>query len=178
MRSTPYSAAASLKPIPGGDFVSPYGDYNAQISAFWRTLVADRRDCGTQSSAREPIRWPVHDNGAIYEVYIGRAEVRQTESKSKFLRDFLHSSAKACTSRALYITQKGLFGLGPKGAKPGDQVVVVPGMSIPLLLRPRRRGEKYQFLGPAYVHGIMDGVVVEIARSTGRLDNPHVFEID
>ena len=60
-------------------------------------------------------------------------------------------------------TQKGLLGLGPYWAQPGDQVWVVAGGRTPLVLRPvpESKGSRAALVGEAYVHGIMNGEVRE-----------------
>lgn len=65
--------------------------------------------------------------------------------------------------RALLQTQKGLLGLGPYWAQPGDQVWVVAGGRTPLVLRPvpESKGSRAALVGEAYVHGIMNGEVRE-----------------
>lgn len=53
------------------------------------------------------------------------------------------------------------MGIGPWSIKEGDQVVVFPGLELPLVLRlsPRDAG-KHVVVGPCYVYGIMDGEVI------------------
>jgi hypothetical protein len=59
--------------------------------------------------------------------------------------------------RRLFRTKKGYLGLGAHGLAKGDKVCVVAGGAVPLLLRPRTTGQGYEFIGDAYVHGVMDG---------------------
>jgi Heterokaryon incompatibility protein (HET) len=54
------------------------------------------------------------------------------------------------------ITQKHRLGCVQPHAKPGDIICVFYGGNVPFLLRPKTLWE-YEFLGPSYVHGIMDG---------------------
>ncbi|KAK4185501.1 HET-6OR heterokaryon incompatibility protein (het-6OR allele) [Podospora australis] len=58
-----------------------------------------------------------------------------------------------------FLTKKGNMGMGPGELEAGDVVVVFCGGRIPFVLRPGRGGERYQFVGEAYCHGIMDGEV-------------------
>jgi len=43
-------------------------------------------------------------------------------------------------------------------------ISIIPGCSVPILLRRRNGGResRFEFLGPCYVHGIMDGEAVEL----------------
>ncbi|KAK6433325.1 Ubiquitin-like protein [Oleoguttula sp. CCFEE 5521] len=58
-------------------------------------------------------------------------------------------------NRRLFRTHTGKFGLGPKVMRPGDVITAVRGSDLPVVLR--RRQEEYQFIGFAYVHGLMYG---------------------
>ena len=71
-------------------------------------------------------------------------------------------------SRRLFISREERYvGLAPKSAKVGDEVWIVPGSRTPFVLRRRegpidrqeegRDGREYEFLGEAYVHGLMGG---------------------
>ncbi len=81
---------------------------------------------------------------------------------------------KDIMNHSFLMTDDGRMGSGPLGAAEGDWVVVLNGMRIPVVLRevPTRilAGDSndscYQFVGTAYVHGVMDGEAVDIA-STG-----------
>ncbi len=44
--------------------------------------------------------------------------------------------------------------------EPGDQVWVVKGGNIPLILRPKNK--RFMLIGEAYVHGIMRGEAVQV----------------
>jgi hypothetical protein len=60
------------------------------------------------------------------------------------------------------------LGLVPGLCEVGDTVVLCKGIKVPLVLRKRdpvaenvEKGEKWEFLGDAYVHGLMDGEMWE-----------------
>lgn len=58
------------------------------------------------------------------------------------------------------MTKKGYLGLVPKGAQKGDRVAVRMGSETPFILRKRSAGG-FEVIGETYVHGIMDGEVIE-----------------
>jgi hypothetical protein len=72
-------------------------------------------------------------------------------------------------------TQKGYLGFGPASCEIGDSVVVFSGSKVPYVLRRRSvdlSGQPfYEFLGDAYVQGIMDGeAYASIGSEGGRLE--------
>lgn len=65
----------------------------------------------------------------------------------------------ACFQHRVFVTQRGYLGLGPKISQPGDIVAIVYGCRLLFVLRPRDDGD-YYVVGPAVVHGVMQGEVV------------------
>ncbi|PVH88545.1 HET-domain-containing protein [Cadophora sp. DSE1049] len=66
------------------------------------------------------------------------------------------------TNRRLFITDDGHVGLAPIRVKLGDQVCILYGCSVPLVLREEHGVVK--LVGEAYVHGLMEGKAVNLAR--------------
>jgi hypothetical protein len=66
----------------------------------------------------------------------------------------------ATTHRAFARTAEGYFVLGPKVMEVGDVVCVLFGGKMPLCLQPW--GRHYLLVGECYVHGLMDGEVMEM----------------
>ncbi|KAM0800502.1 heterokaryon incompatibility protein-domain-containing protein, partial [Usnea florida] len=131
-------------------FKAPQGYKNdiTREEAFWRTLIADRTSKGLKASpeyAREFCEW--------------RKSGRQTPMA---WAGYMTSAQRACYGRSLFFTSKGLLGLGPEEARPTDVVAVLLGCSVPMLLR--KVESRYQVLGEAYVHGIMEGEAMEELR--------------
>ncbi|KAF2009591.1 HET-domain-containing protein [Aaosphaeria arxii CBS 175.79] len=72
-------------------------------------------------------------------------------------------------NQKFYITEGGRFGLGHLDTRPGDEVWILGGGSVPFTLRPKERDGKKSpssgifegtFVGRTYVQGIMDGEAV------------------
>lgn len=62
--------------------------------------------------------------------------------------------------RSFFVTQQGFIGLGPYGMKSGDEVAVMLGGDVPLLVRKRGEGltgPEYDLMGECYLHGVMFG---------------------
>ncbi|KAH7092285.1 heterokaryon incompatibility protein-domain-containing protein [Paraphoma chrysanthemicola] len=68
--------------------------------------------------------------------------------------------------RRVFWTSNGSLGLGPQCMRADDIVVVLYGGNTPYVLRPR--GDKYLFLGEAYVDDIMHGELMQ-ALSEGKV---------
>lgn len=64
-----------------------------------------------------------------------------------------------CHNRSLFFTRKGYMGLGPD-VQGGDIVCIFFGAEVPFVIRPK--DTYYELVGDAYVHGIMDGKVMEM----------------
>jgi hypothetical protein len=71
-----------------------------------------------------------------------------------------------CKSRRFFVTTAGRTGLGPRSMQPGDLVVILRGGRTPFVLR--KKADGYWLIGPAYVHGLMDGEVVQDGKYRGR----------
>ncbi|RSL58747.1 hypothetical protein CEP54_007648 [Fusarium duplospermum] len=70
-----------------------------------------------------------------------------------------HDTKHALTLRNVFVTEKGWMGLGPRFVQPGDIVAVLFGADIPYILRPVE--DHYILVGECYVHGIMDGELMD-----------------
>lgn len=62
--------------------------------------------------------------------------------------------------RAIFKTKKGYIGIGPYWAECGDAVCLLEGGKVPFILKKTQRAEQYEFVGEAYVHGIMHGQAI------------------
>lgn len=62
--------------------------------------------------------------------------------------------------RRLFLTKDGLLCLGPELAQSGDEVWIVRGSRVPVLLRKNMDGNGYNLIGETYVHGVMYGEAV------------------
>lgn len=54
-----------------------------------------------------------------------------------------------------FITAEGYFGIGPGNLQNGDRILIFEGANMPMVVR--AKGTAFEFLGPAYVDGIMEG---------------------
>lgn len=74
--------------------------------------------------------------------------------------------------RQFCVTERGFMGWVPQRARVGDAVCIVPGARMPYLIRPTGITEQWELVGPAYVHGVMEGLFDPVRDST------HLLPID
>ncbi|KAH8822065.1 heterokaryon incompatibility protein-domain-containing protein [Xylogone sp. PMI_703] len=72
--------------------------------------------------------------------------------------------------KAVFRTEDGYIGLGPKNTAEGDHVCAFLGCEPCMILRESREPEQYRVLGASFVHGYASGEAF-----LGRLPNPYRF---
>jgi hypothetical protein len=72
-----------------------------------------------------------------------------------------YSRALAIYGRRFILTEKGYFGLVSHAVRNGDAVVVLVGSELPFTLRPLSTKGEYRLAGDAYIHGVMNGEIME-----------------
>ncbi|KAF2201217.1 hypothetical protein GQ43DRAFT_471970 [Delitschia confertaspora ATCC 74209] len=91
-------------------------------------------------------------------------ELRRTVLLQSIIRD-----ERTC---GFFCTDKGHAGLGPVATQEGDIVAIILGSDHAMILRPQADGEKFQVVGPAYIHGMMDAQCL-----LGEFQQPHAVKI-
>lgn len=96
-----------------------------------------------------------------------------------FVKPFTDCAITRSHARSFIITKKGFIGLAPFRTAVGDTITILQAGDVPFVLRQRRTSSgdlcdddvklrmkqgRYEFVGEAYVHGIMDGQAVTQAR--------------
>jgi hypothetical protein len=80
----------------------------------------------------------------------------------EILYSFLTAKIFVLQNRRIFITSNGSLGIGSARVKPGDILAVFYGAEVPFVLREDGIPCKvYNLMGEAYVHGIMDGELME-----------------
>lgn len=145
------------------------------LDAFWRTVCANIDPF--RSSPDEVCKADMatrldHDRWWWQTLQLRKYGVDITTDMRRsleFARYELFHSHVVCISagRRFLISSAGLFGLAPQDALEGDQIWVVNGGKKPLILRSlsdeydHDEGETFTFVGDSYVHGIMNGELIE-----------------
>jgi hypothetical protein len=86
----------------------------------------------------------------------------QFSSKSVDIMSTLRCMRLALLSlaqRALITTKTGYVGLVPASVRSGDVLAILSGCNFPVALRPCR-DDLYQVVGECYIHGLMDGEIL------------------
>ncbi|KAF5967524.1 heterokaryon incompatibility protein (het-6OR allele) [Fusarium bulbicola] len=127
---------------PSGDEYPQGGTYQ---EASWRTLMCDMS----------------HGKG-FYE----RLEKRDN-AEAMVLNEFEQTPSGVsltAINKKGFITETGMIGISNLDIKEGDFISILNGGKMPFILRQIRSevsGVAYQYIGQAYVHGIMDGEIMD-----------------
>jgi hypothetical protein len=122
--------------------------------AFWRTLICNLDGNGDipDPSVEE-----------LFECFHAWQMITQNTRKSleswsaerfKKQERFQRRWALYGRERRFFVSLFGLMGWATQRAQVGDHIAVIAGARCPYILR--RIGDKYELVGPAYVHGLME----------------------
>lgn len=79
----------------------------------------------------------------------------------EFIKPYALAMDATLAGRSIFVTERGMLGVGPKNVQQGDLVCVLFGGDVPFILREMDRGERLNILvGDAYVQGLMYGEAV------------------
>lgn len=147
--------------------------------AFWRTLVANRRQLRLDEMSLPPGLGDEilsYNNGEVSRQLQSQAPDEWALEFEEWLRGDMtvdisddndsfrwHVFHYAETKRM--VVTKTTIGMAPLATMQGDLICILMGCSVPVILRtvpsfPRL----YRFVGEAYIHGMMDGEAIEILR--------------
>ncbi|KAH9904756.1 hypothetical protein F4778DRAFT_789512 [Xylariomycetidae sp. FL2044] len=137
----------------------------------WRTLVADRTEEGGKIPPHYR-RAALHCMGLLDNNGNIRTEALLKpfhEEQPRIVVEYL-KRVQAVTWNRKFIEGTRMhdgsgrpFGLGPPDTQKGDKICILFGCSVPCILRPGSmvgNNQVYNFIGEAYVYGIMDGEAV------------------
>jgi len=151
-------------------YQSPFTLPNVVPDPYWETRKLESRFCNKNNPARKHLTntklFGVDNMGVNQEKWLEKA----LEDIVPFIpRNTLPPGfEKYALGRSLAITKKGYLGLVSKDTRKGDRVAVLMGSETPFILRKRSDGG-FAVVGETYMHGIMDGEVIE-AWKNGRIE--------
>ncbi|KAI4200792.1 MAG: hypothetical protein LQ350_003700 [Teloschistes chrysophthalmus] len=139
-------------------------------TAYWRTLIANALRV---SDGGVLVSWDEHgrtDYCHAYKEFCAFIDLliphwatnyaTSVPDLSAEVRFFLHRFIEVTRNRCFFATANGRIGIGPADTKPGDDVRVIIFCPTPYILR--ERGSVYEFIGEAYVDGMMYGQALEM----------------
>jgi hypothetical protein len=92
--------------------------------------------------------------------YMKEAEIEITDHDMQVLRIQLMKRAMGFLGRRLVILGTGSLALVQYGVREGDRVAILHGLDVPCVIRKVGDGNKWQWLGDAFILGLMRGEAV------------------
>ncbi|KAF2012899.1 hypothetical protein BU24DRAFT_484765 [Aaosphaeria arxii CBS 175.79] len=128
-----------------------WGMSNERFQQFWRTMIWGHTRTGSKASALY---------GTYFRAYghfiHANLEDKRVFKKGGIAQELIESCfVVMLTYRRFCSTSNGLIGWMPREVQVGDVICVLYGGRVPVVLRPRDIG--YEFVGDAYVFGMMNG---------------------
>nr|POE82427.1 heterokaryon incompatibility protein 6, or allele [Quercus suber] len=131
--------------------------------AFWRSLLMDHGADETHAADE--------DVGAIISI-LQRTATEELDAVLAALQPFgrrpadvIRQIEHTLRGRALLTTHAGFIGVATCHVRRGDVVVVPVGASVPVVLRPAERKERYTLVVDCFVHGLMYGEMLRLVDS-------------
>jgi len=149
-----------------------YKDSEAVKNAIWRTLIADRSfDAGIAGFNPPRAEQTVgEDFDALCQLAAAEDDIMPRLKRQFPLREhgmdlYVSAFTRAIPYRRLFISENGYLGLGSEFSEHGDTLCIIRGASVPFLLRKKEQVvgelETYELISECYVHGAMDGEIIE-----------------
>ena len=143
----------------------------SSFDPFWRTLVYNREPHFNYDA---PNRRPKDWLGISFGYWYLSKKLAMTKRwqdnlvdwacfsmiLEKLAEPFEEAEGRVRYARNFFVSQQGRIGWVPLRTEAGDRVCVFHGMRIPVILRPQ--GDRWEFIGACYVHGLMDGEVWDL----------------
>ncbi|KAH9989491.1 heterokaryon incompatibility protein-domain-containing protein [Xylariaceae sp. FL0662B] len=141
------------------------------FDAFWRTLIYNREPSfNYKYPNQKPASWLGISFGYWYlwkKLMMKRLwqqnvvqHVVFSEVLKTLANPFDKAEGRVRGGRRFFVSANGRFGWVPLRTNVDDQVCVLRGMRIPVIMRPQ--GNRWEFIGACYVHGSMDGEIWDL----------------
>lgn len=140
-----------------------YGSSQKTKDAIWRTPIADQEFTSEAKNLRASrtmqTGYRLYRTGFV-RATISQRELQQRSNDFRLAAMYWRQMVTRSSGRKYFVTQHGFLALGPPNSSPGDVIAVILGLDTPFVLRYIGQS-RYQIVGEAYVHGIMDGEVMK-----------------
>jgi hypothetical protein len=161
------------------DMAKRFEQYPSGVSvfdAFWQTLVAGSDVSGREKAPQDysEVFSLVLDSstgkmpslpGQVYSPRRKKGfftlDSLRSRKPAKTLEDLRVSFTAALRNRRFAVSERGYFGLVPRGTVAGDRVCVLEGINVPFVLRKAPEENAFELVGECYVHGIMEGEAID-----------------
>lgn len=150
---------------------SPEKEQQKVPDKLWRTMVVNRGPNGTSAPAWYQ-RACLDCLQLVYRTgHLSIRKLRDNRRTPSTILSFLDRVQETVFGRRFFTTEANtgahkasLFGLGPKDVRSGDVVCILFGCSVPVILREmtKEKDHHYQFIGEAFVQGVMEGEVFQV----------------
>ncbi|KAK4696274.1 hypothetical protein P7C71_g1628, partial [Lecanoromycetidae sp. Uapishka_2] len=131
-----------------------YKSEDERKEALWRTPICDRRQ-GHKAKVTD---------GYGMRVLAGLEkppqELKGNVTQWRLDTSLEYRSSMRSFGSTIFISQQGYLGLGPIEMQRGDTISIFLGAKTPSIIRSGKDG-MYQLVGEAYIHGMMDGQMME-----------------
>ncbi|KAI1750029.1 heterokaryon incompatibility protein-domain-containing protein [Xylaria castorea] len=157
----------------------PYPSGGTILEAFWRTLCLDVSSIRKKSQSDTRFYRADQEDRLAHDHFwlVGLRSLYDRPTRDQLLNNPQHQPdsnstenhiIEAILDRRFIFSKKGYIGLAPNGVKEGDMICVLAGGHLPFVLRGVKTATNNSsraeivctIIGDAYLHGIMDGEVV------------------
>jgi hypothetical protein len=152
------------------DMPEIYATGQHRTEVLWRTLLgntAERKNGYPAHPAYGPAfkAWirakltSLSEDPSLPDVFTGNLGIHQSAEGvlgSDFGPDDYETKFSFARNVKLFLSCRGLLGLGSDSLVPSDSIWIIQGSRVPLLLR-KAASDGYTVVGGAYLHGFMNG---------------------
>jgi hypothetical protein len=147
-----------------GGVVDSHGQINEvpELERFWRTLVADRGPDGRNAPSWYYLAFVYCLKHLTSDRDIDTSQlITDCDAGSSLVVKFLQHVQSVIWNRRFLVSggSRRFTGLSPMAAQVGDEICILYGCSVPVVLR--LEGDHWLLVGECYVDGIMDGEAVD-----------------
>jgi Heterokaryon incompatibility protein (HET) len=107
--------------------------------------------------------YAISRNNSVSNPLLGKPRAELTPDEFKAQSQMRTALTRATAFRGVCLTKQGYLGLVPRSARKGDRICVLLGGQVLYVLRAKdgaEQGNKNEYIGECYVHGLMDGEVM------------------
>ena len=132
-----------------------YHTGESRMEALWRTTVTNR--ASNMQVADSSLFVNAMSSEAVQWIEAGLKEPgKRFALGATLMLNFAALVYRAMSGRHFFVTNNGYMGPAPADVSEGDDVCLLFGVEVPMILRDCGNGER-EIIGPCYCHGIMEG---------------------